>query len=543
MTTSKRAKNRKPKARRSAAAPAPPSESHSAAERLGELQERLALGRLGGGEEAVARQHERGKLTARERLAILFDEDSFEELDALVTHRASRFGLERNRPPGDAVVTGFGMIEGRPAFAYAQDFTVFGGSLSEAVGEKIVKIQDLSMKAGAPIVGINDGGGARIQEGVTSLKGYGDIFLRNTLASGVVPQIAVSMGPAAGGGVYSPAIMDFIFMVEGIGQMYITGPDVIRAVSGEEITHEELGGAHTHATRSGVAHFAIAGEETTLQEVRHLLSYLPSNNMDDLPFQDTGDDPDRTNDRFLELVPTDTNRPYDIRDVIRDLVDSNEFLEVHALWARNIAVGFGRMAGYPVGVVGNSPATLAGTLDIDASRKAARFVRFCDCFNIPLVTLVDVPGFLPGSQQEFGGIITHGAKLLYAYAEATTPKVCVTLRKSYGGAHVVMSSKHVRGDISLAWPIAEIAVMGAEGAVNIIHRRTIAAADDPEAERARLIREYVAEFSNPYQAAELGYIDEVIDPRDTRRKVIRALAMLRNKSESGPPKKHGNIPL
>ena len=510
---------------------------------LAALEARRAASRLGGGEAAINRQHERGKLTARERLDIFFDEGSFEELDAVVIHRATRFGLDQRTYPGDAVVTGYGTVEGRTVFAYAQDFTVFGGSVSEAVAEKVVKVQDLSVKVGAPIIALNDGGGARIQEGVSSLRGYGDIFLRNVLASGVVPQIAVSCGPAAGGGVYSPAIMDFIFMVEGIGQMYITGPDVIREVSGEEVTHEELGGAHTHATLSGVAQFVIKGEEETLHTVRHLLGHLPANNMEDPPYVDVGDDPDRRNDEFPELVPADTSRPYDVRQVIRGLIDNGDFLEVHAQFARNIAVGFGRMDGRTVGMVGNSPDTLAGVLDIDASRKAARFVRFCDCFNIPIVTLVDVPGFLPGTQQEYGGIITHGAKLLYAYAEATVPKIAVTLRKAYGGAYVVMSSKHLRSDVNLAWPGAEIAVMGAGAAVNIIHRRAIAAADDPEAERARLIQEYEDEFANPYQAAELGYIDEVIDPRDTRRTIIRNLAMLTNKADVTPPKKHGNIPL
>ena len=515
----------------------------SARDKLEELEQRKQAGRQGGGEAAVERQHERGKLTARERLALLFDEHSFQEVDALVMHRAQRFGIGKQRYYGDAVVAGYGTIEGRTVFAYSQDFTVFGGSLSEVVAEKIVKLQDLSLKVGAPIIALNDGGGARIQEGVTSLKGYGDIFLHNTMASGVVPQIAVSVGPAAGGGVYSPALMDFIFMVDGIGQMYITGPDVIRAVSGEEVTHEDLGGAHAHASRSGVAHFAIEGEEATLETVRHLLSFLPSNNLEEPPYMDTGDDPERRNENFWDLVPAESNKPYDMRDVIRGLVDHGDFLEVHALWARNIAVGFGRMGGRPVGLVGNSPDYLAGVLDSNASRKAARFVRFCDCFNLPIVTLVDVPGFLPGTQQEHGGIIVHGAKLLYAYAEATVPKVTVAVRKAYGGAYIVMGSKHLRGDIELAWPTAEIAVMGAEGAVNIIHRRAIAEAADPAAERARLIAEYEAEFSTPYQAAELGYVDAVIDPRDTRREIIRALAMLAGKVDTTPPKKHGNIPL
>ena len=511
--------------------------------KLAELERRKAESRAGGGEKAVARQRERGKLTAHERLEILFDDGTFEEVDALVTHRTSRFGLGTQRHPGDAMVTGHGEIDGRLTFAYAQDFTVLGGSLSEVAAEKVVKVQDLSMKVGAPIIALNDGGGARIQEGVASLRGYGDLFLRNTLASGVVPQIGVSMGPNAGGGVYSPAIMDFIFMVDGIGQMYITGPDVIRAVSGEEVTHEDLGGARTHASKSGVAHFVIGGEEATIETVRTLLSYLPATNMEDPPYLDLGDDPERRNDDFLDLVPVDSMQAYDVRDVIRGIVDNGEFLEVHAQWARNISVGFGRMGGHTVGLVGNAPDALAGVLDIDASRKAARFVRFCNCFNIPLVTLVDVPGFLPGTQQEYGGIITHGAKLLYAYAEATVPKISVTLRKAYGGAHIVMSSKYLGSDVNLAWPTAEIAVMGAEGAVNVIHRRAIAEADDIDSTRARLIAEFEAEFSNPYQAAQLGYVDDVVDPRDTRRRIITALRMLARKSESLPPKKHGNIPL
>jgi acetyl-CoA carboxylase carboxyltransferase component len=510
---------------------------------LEELRRRREESFVGGGETAIARQHERGKLTAHERLAILFDEGTFQELDPFVTHRATRFGLDKRRVTGDAVVTGYGLIDGRTVFAYSQDFTVFGGSLSEAVAEKIVKVQDMSMKVGAPIVALQDGGGARIQEGVSSLRGYGDIFLRNTLASGVVPQISVSCGPTAGGGVYSPAIMDFIFMVAGIGQMYITGPDVVRAVTHEEVTHEELGGAQAHATKSGVAHFAIQGEAETLYAVRDLLAYLPSNNMETPPRLIPRDDPERRNPEFLEIVPEAADLPYDIRDVMRGIVDDGDLLEVHEHWARNIVVGFARMGGFTVGLVGNSPETLAGVLDIDASRKAARFVRFCDCFNIPLVTLVDVPGFLPGTIQEHGGIITHGAKLLYAYAEATVPKIAVTLRKSYGGAYVVMSSKHLRSDVNLAWPNAEIAVMGAAGAVNIIQRREIAEADDPEAERQRLIAAYEDEFSNPYQAADLGYIDDVIDPRDTRREIIRALEMLQNKSDQNPAKKHGNIPL
>ena len=512
------------------------------------LLEEVAQRRLNGNADearaaAMERQHDRGKLSARERLDILFDAGSFVEIDPFVKHRGSGFGLENNRPEGDAVVVGHGTVDGRIVFAYAQDFTLYGGSVSEAAAEKIVKVQDLSMKVGAPIVAINDGGGARIQEGVTSLRGYGEIFLRNTLSSGLVPQIAICAGPAAGGGVYSPAIMDFIFMVQGTGQMYITGPDVIRAVSGEEVTHEELGGALTHATKTGVAHFCIPGEEATLNSVRQLLAFLPQNNMEDARWTDTGDSPDRKLDNLVDIVPADSTRPYDIRRVIRELVDNGEFMEIQAQWARNVVIGFAHMGGYGVGIVANDPDTLAGVLDIDASRKAARFVRFCDCFNIPIITLVDVPGFLPGTQQEYGGIIAHGAKLLYAYAEATVPKVAVTLRKSIGGAYVVMSSKHLRSDINLAWPTAQIAVTGSDGAVNIIHRRRIAAAEDPAAERAKLIAEYEAEFYRPYQAAELGFVDDVIHPRDTRTAIFRALDMLADKVDTSPPKKHGNIPL
>jgi propionyl-CoA carboxylase beta chain len=511
-----------------------------------QLNNLLALkeqGRQGGGPAGIERQHSSGKLTARERLAILLDPGSFEEIDALVTHRTSDFGLATNKPIGDSVVTGHGKIDGRPVFVYSQDFTVFGGSLSEVAGEKIVKVMSLALKNGAPIIGLNDGGGARIQEGVHSLRGYGEIFTLNTLASGVIPQISVIMGPAAGGAVYSPAITDFIFMVEGTSQMYITGPDVIRAVTGEELTHQELGGAITHATRSGVAHFAVPGDEACLLEVRRLLSFLPLNNMEDPPVVESDDPPDRRADDLLTIVPEEAARPYDVREVIDRLVDDGDFLEVHAGWAQNIVVGFARMAGRTVGIVGNNPAMLAGSLDIDASRKAARFVRFCDCFNIPIVTLTDVTGFLPGTDQEFRGIITHGAKLLYAYAEATVPKVAVILRKSYGGAYLVMSSKHLRGDINYAWPVSEVAVMGADGAVNIVNRDQIRGSSDPDATRRELVEEYKQRFSNPYIAAARGFIDDVIDPRDTRFKVIRALEMLQNKIDTNPPKKHGNIPL
>ena len=515
----------------------------SVQEKLDELRRLKEQGRLGGGQKAIDAQHTRGKLTARERLEILLDPGSFDEIDALAVHRTADFGLDSNRPLGDSVVTGYGKIDGRLVYVYSQDFTVFGGSLSEIAGEKIVKIMHLALKNGAPIIGLNDSGGARIQEGVASLRGYGEIFTLNTLASGVVPQISVIMGPCAGGAVYSPAITDFIFMTEGTSQMYITGPDVIRAVTGEELTHEELGGATTHATRSGVAHFAVPGDEDCLTEVRRLLAFLPLNNMEDPPLVETDDDPDRQAEELLAIVPEEATRPYDVRDVIACIVDHGDFMEVHAGWAQNIVVGFARMGGRTVGLIGNNPAHLAGALDIEASRKAARFVRFCDCFNVPLVTLCDVTGFLPGSNQEFGGIIVHGAKLLYAYAEATVPKVAVILRKSYGGAYLVMSSKHLRGDINYAWPASEAAVMGAEGAVNIVNREEIRTAPDPEATRRALVDAYKARFSNPYIAAGRGFLDDVIDPRQTRLKIIRALEMLQNKVDTNPPKKHGNIPL
>ncbi len=521
----------------------PPRQCMSVQEKLDHLIKLKAQGRLGGGERAIESQHKRGKLTTRERLDILLDPGSFQELDALVTHRTTEFGLADNKPLGDSVVTGYGKIDGRTVFVFSQDFTVFGGSLSEVAGEKIIKVMNLALKNGAPLIGLNDGGGARIQEGVNSLRGYGEIFTLNTIASGVIPQISVIMGPAAGGAVYSPAITDFIFMTEGTSQMYITGPDVVRAVTGEDLTHEELGGATVHATRSGVAHFAIPGDEACLEEVRRLLSFLPANNMEDPPLSEADDDPDRTADDLLTIVPEEAARPYDVRDVIDRIVDHGDFMEVHGGWAQNIVVGFARMGGRTVGIVGNNPAHLAGSLDIDASRKAARFVRFCDCFNIPIVTLTDVTGFLPGTNQEFGGIIVHGAKLLYAYAEATVPKVAVILRKSYGGAYLVMSSKHLRSDINFAWPISEVAVMGADGAVNIVSRDEIRGADDPDARRRELVDAYKDRFSNPYIAAGRGFLDDVIDPRETRSKIIRALEMLQNKVDTNPPKKHGNIPL
>ena len=512
-------------------------------EKSSELQRLKQLAQLGGGKKRIEAQHKRGKHTARERLNTLLDDDSFEELDSLMTHRTVEFGLDKQKYYGDAVVTGYGRIDGRLVYVYSQDFTVFGGSLSEAVAEKICKVMDLAMKNGAPVIGINDSGGARIQEGVVALKGYGDIFLRNTLASGVVPQISVIMGPCAGGAVYSPAITDFIFMTAGTSQMYITGPDVVRAVTQEELTHEELGGAQVHSTKSGVAHFAIEGEEDCLAEVRRLLSFLPANNMEDPPYSEPADDPSRRCDDLASIVPDDSSKPYDAHEVIYSLVDDGDFLGVHQFWATNIIVGFARMGGRPVGIVANNPASLAGVLDVDSSRKGARFVRFCDAFNIPIVTLVDVPGYLPGTSQEYGGIITHGAKLIYAYAEATVPKVTVIVRKAYGGAYDVMGSKHLRADVNYAWPSAEIAVMGPEGAVNIIFRREIDEATDTEAKRKELVEQYRQQFANPYVTAARGFIDDVIEPRDTRVKVIRALEMLQNKTDSNPPKKHGSIPL
>ena len=512
-------------------------------EKSSELQRLKDLAHLGGGEERIEAQHARGKLTARERLNTLLDDGSYEELDSLVTHRTVEFGLDKQKYYGDAVVTGYGRIDGRPVYVFSQDFTVFGGSLSEAVSDKICKVMDLAMQNGAPLVGLHDGGGARIQEGVVSLKGYGDIFLRNTLASGVIPQISVIMGPCAGGAVYSPAITDFIFMTSGTSQMYITGPDVVRAVTQEEISHEDLGGAQVHSTKSGVAHFAIDGDEDCLAEVRRLLSFLPSNNMEDPPASRPVDDPARTCDDLTSIVPEDPAKPYDVRQVIYTIVDDGDFMEVHSAWAGSIVVGFARMAGRPVGVVANNPDVLAGVLDVDSSRKGARFVRFCDAFNIPIVTLADIPGYLPGSAQEYGGIITHGAKLIYAYAEATVPKITLIVRKAYGGAYVVMGSKHLRADINLAWPSAEIAVMGPDGAVNIVFRRDIEAAEDREAKRKELVDLYRQQFANPYVTASRGFIDDVIERRDTRLKIIRALEMLENKTDSNPPKKHGSIPL
>jgi propionyl-CoA carboxylase beta chain len=509
-----------------------------------ELRRRYAEARQGGGEERVAKQHAAGKLTARERIEAMLDPGSFQELDALVVHRSTDFGMDRQRIPGDGVVTGHGRIDGRPVFVFAQDFTVFGGSLSETFAEKICKVMDLAMKVGAPIIGLNDSGGARIQEGVVSLAGYADIFLRNTLASGVVPQISGILGPCAGGAVYSPAITDFTVMVKDTSYMFITGPDVIRSVTHEEVTKEDLGGAKTHSSKSGVAHFAASDDRDALMLIRELLSFMPSNNMEDPPVRPTDDPEDRAEATLNSLVPDNPNLPYDIKNVITAVVDDGNFLEVHEHFAMNIVVGFARLGGKPVGIVANQPAVLAGCLDINASVKGARFVRFCDCFNIPLVVFEDVPGFLPGTDQEFRGIILHGAKLLFAFAEATVPKLTVITRKSYGGAYCVMQSKQIRTDFNFAWPAAEVAVMGSEGAVNIIYRRAIKEAGDRAEEvRQEKVDEFSEKFANPYIAAERGYVDEVIEPAQTRAKLIAALRVLENKRDSNPPKKHGNIPL
>ncbi len=492
---------------------------------------------------AVRRQHERGKLTARERIDLLCDDDSFVELDMLARHRAHGFGVEANRPLTDGVITGWGTIEGRKVFIYAQDFTVSGGSLGEVHGEKIHKLMDLAESVGAPLVGLNDSGGARIQEGIVALDAYGGIFFRNVRSSGVIPQISVILGPCAGGAVYSPAITDFVFMVKGISHMFITGPDVVKTVSGEDVSQEELGGAMTHATKSGVASFVAEDEQSCLEQVRYLLSFLPQNNLESPPFVEPTDDADRRCEKIIELIPDAPNKPYDIKAVIAEVVDDGEFYEVHQFWAANIVCGFARLAGHVVGFVGNQPQVLAGTLDIEASEKAARFVRTCDAFNVPLVTFVDVPGFLPGTDQEYGGIIRHGAKLLYAYCEATVPRIQVITRKAYGGAYIVMNSKSIGADLAFAWPSAEIAVMGPQGAVNVIFRKEIESAADPDTRRIELIEEYTQRFANPYVAAERGCVDDVIDPRDTRRILARSLDMLRSKREQHPQRKHGNVPL
>jgi propionyl-CoA carboxylase beta subunit len=498
---------------------------------------------LGGGEQRLRRQRESGKLTARERIDLLFDRGTFEEIDKFVTHRCLDFGMASQVVPGDGVVAGHGRINGRLGYAFAQDFTVFGGSLSETNAAKIVKIMDLAMKMGAPVIGLNDSGGARIQEGVASLAGYADIFLRNTLASGVIPQISAIMGPCAGGAVYSPAITDFTIMVKQTSYMFVTGPDVIRTVTHEQVTKEELGGAITHNEKSGVAHFAVENDEECVLLIRELLSFMPGNNLDEPPRATATDPVDRADPLLDTLVPASPNQPYDMLDVIHAVVDDRSFLEVHAHYAKNILVGFARLGGRPVGVVANQPAYLAGTLDIDASTKGARFVRFCDAFNIPLVTFEDVPGFLPGTVQEYGGIIRHGAKLLFAFAEATVPKLTVITRKAYGGAYCVMSSKHIRTDLNFAWPTAEIAVMGAEGAVNILYKRELDAAADVAAARAAKIAEYREKFANPYVAAQRGFIDAIIRPHQTRAKLINGLQTLDTKRDKNPPKKHGNIPL
>jgi propionyl-CoA carboxylase beta chain len=494
-------------------------------------------------EKAVERQREKGKLTARERVGLLLDEDSFVELDRYRMHRSHDFGMDENRPFGDGVVTGYGEIEGRRVCVFSQDFTVFGGSLGEVYAQKICKVMDLALSTGCPVIGINDSGGARIQEGVLSLAGYADIFHRNVAASGVIPQISVVMGPCAGGAVYSPAITDFIFMVEESSHMFITGPDVIKSVTGEEVSFENLGGSNTHNTTSGVAHFSAPDEESCLSDVRYLLSFLPENNLESPPYFEPEDSPERAEEELAELVPDSPRKPYDIRRAVELTVDDGEFFEVQEGWAQNIVVGFARLDGRTVGVVGNQPAVLAGTLDIDASDKGARFVRFCDAFNVPLLTFVDVPGFLPGTDQEWGGIIRHGAKLLYAFSEATVPKMTVITRKAYGGAYDVMCSKHIGADVNVAWPTAEIAVMGASAAVGVIFRRQISEAEDPEAERQRLIQDYEQRFNNPMEAAGMGFIDDVIDPRETRPYLIKALRMISTKRPERARRKHGNIPL
>src|ERR1051325_3378105 len=512
-------------------------------QKVEELKKRDQLAEDGGGAKRRERQHKEGKMSARERIQFLLDEGTFEETDKLVTHRCTDFGMEEQKVYGDGFVTGYGRIEGRLVFVFAQDFTVFGGSLSESNAAKIVKIMDQAARVGAPVIGINDSGGARIQEGVMSLAGYADIFLRNTLFSGVVPQISAIMGPCAGGAVYSPAITDFTLMVENTSYMFITGPDVIKTVTHEDVTKEKLGGAQTHNAISGVAHFMAHDDAECLSMIRELLSFMPSNNLEDPPRRESTDPIDRADDSLDKLVPTESNKPYDIKDAITAIVDDGYFFEVQEHYAKNIVVGFSRMNGRPVGIVANQPAFLAGVLDINSSIKGARFVRFCDCFNIPLITFEDVPGFLPGTNQEYGGIIKHGAKLLFAFAEATVPKLTVITRKAYGGAYCVMSSKHIRTDVNFAYPTAEIAVMGPEGAVNIIYRRELAAAKDVEALRQEKVAEFREKFANPYIAAEHGFIDEIIEPQCTRPKLITALRMLDAKREKNPPKKHGNIPL
>ncbi len=529
------------KSRRSSVAYICPMQSPR--ERLADLERRQAEAVQGGGERRVAQQHEKGKLTARERLDLLLDPGSLVELDRFVVHRATDFGLADQQYPGDGVITGHGTIEGRLVFVFSQDFTVFGGSLSETHAQKICKIMDLAVRQGAPVIGLNDSGGARIQEGVASLGGYADIFLRNTLASGVIPQISAILGPCAGGAVYSPAITDFVFMVRGVSYMFVTGPNVVKTVTHEEVSFETLGGADVHGETSGVAHVVFPSEADCLEAIRTLVGFLPANNLDDPPVRESRDPDDRREESLLSVIPDTPASPYDMHEVIRAVVDEGEFFEIHAGYARNILTGFARLGGPSVGIIANQPAVLAGVLDINASVKAARFIRFCDGFNLPLLTFVDVPGFLPGVGQEHGGIIRQGAKLLYAYCEATVPKLTVITRKAYGGAYDVMSSKHIRGDLNLAWPSAEIAVMGPKGAVEILFKEDIARAADREAEARRLADEYTATFANPYRAAARGFLDDVIDPRDTRPRLIRALRMLRTKRDANPRKKHGNIPL
>jgi len=516
---------------------------HTLTEKLADLAERREQALHAGSDRSVARQHEKGKLTARERLDYLVDEGSFVELDMLARHRAVGMGLEENRPYTDGVITGFGTIDGRKVCVFSQDFTVFGGALGEVFAEKIHKIMDLAESLGVPMIGLNDGAGARIQEGVVSLHSYGGIFHRNVRASGVIPQISVIMGPCAGGAVYSPAMTDFIFMVNETSHMFITGPDVVKTVTGEEVTLEELGGAMSHASRSGVSHFVSADEKACLDDVKYLLSFLPANNMEEPPRADQEDDPERLCPELLEVLPESANLPYDMRAIISAVVDDGDYFEVHRAYAPSITCGFARIGGRPVGIVGNQPMILAGVLDIESSEKAARFVRTCDAFNVPLITFVDVPGFLPGTDQEFGGIIRHGAKLLYAYCEATVPRIQIITRKAYGGAYVVMNSKSIGADLAFAWPSAELAVMGPQGAVEIVYRSELSGADDPVARRAELVEEYTERHSNPYEAAERGYVDDVIDPAETRRVLTRSLEMLSSKRESLPKRKHGNVPL
>ncbi len=511
--------------------------------KIEDLRDRKSKGRLGGGEERIATQHKRGRLTARERMDLLLDKGSFREVDAFVVHRTNDFGLDQQKFLGDSVVTGWGTIEGRLVYVFSQDFTVFGGSLGEVHAEKVCKLLDMALKNGAPVIGLNDSGGARIQEGVVSLGGYADIFLRNTLASGVIPQLSAIMGPCAGGAVYSPALTDFIFMVRNSSYMFVTGPEVVKAVTHEEVSFEDLGGAGVHSETSGVCHVATDSEADTLYLIRKLLTYLPQNNMEDPPFIPPTDDPLRMSEALDSLVPDDPSEPYDIKDAIHLIIDDGNFFEIHENYAQNIVVGFARLGGHSIGIIANQPTVLAGVLDINSSDKAARFVRFCDSFNIPILTFVDVPGFMPGTGQEHGGIIRHGAKLLFAFCEATVPKLTVVTRKAYGGAYDVMSSKHIRGDVNLAWPTAEIAVMGPEGAVNIIFRKELAQSKDVEKRRAELVSEYRDKFANPYIAASRGFIDDVIEPRETRPRLVNALEMVANKRDANPAKKHGNIPL